>query len=110
MKEIDANGGVEGEIARTAALANYFREQIKGLPFEIISESLSNAVTPLRPTTASAYDIFLKLKDEYGIWICPNGGSMKDTVFRVGHIGALTTDDYDKLIAAFKDLRNKAFL
>ena len=110
LKEIDANGGVEGEIARTAALANYFREQIKGLPFEIISESLSNAVTPLHPTTASAYDIFLKLKDEYGIWICPNGGDMKDTVFRVGHIGALTTADYDKLIAAFKDLRNKAFL
>ena len=46
LREIDANGGVEGEIARTAALANYFREQIKDLPFEIISESLSNAVTP----------------------------------------------------------------
>jgi aspartate aminotransferase-like enzyme len=110
LKEIDANGGVEGEIARTAELANYFREQIKDLPFEIISESLSNAVTPLHPTTVSAYNIFLKLKDEYGIWICPNGGSMKDTVFRVGHIGALTNADYDKLIAAFKDLRNKAFL
>jgi len=110
LKEIDANGGVEGEIARTAELANYFREQIKGLPFEIVSESLSNAVTPLHPTTASAYDIFLKLKDEYGIWICPNGGSMKDTVFRVGHIGALTKADYDQLITAFKDLQKKEFL
>ncbi len=110
LKEIDANGGVEGEIARTAALANYFREKIKDLPFEIISESLSNAVTPLHPTTASAYDIFLKIKDEYGMWICPNGGSMKDTVFRVGHIGALTTADYDKLIDAFRDLQKKSFL
>ena len=110
LKEIDANGGVEGEIERTAALANYFRERIKGLPFEIVSESLSNAVTPLHPTTASAYDIFLKLKDEYGIWICPNGGDMKDTVFRVGHIGALTTADYDKLIDAFTDLQNKGFI
>ena len=110
LKEIDASGGVEGEIARTAALANYFREQIKDLPFEIVSESLSNAVTPLHPTTASAYDIFLKIKDEYGMWICPNGGSMKDTVFRVGHIGALTKADYDQLIAAFKDLQNKGFI
>ena len=57
------------------------------------------------PTTASAYDIFLKIKDEYGIWICPNGGDMKDTIFRVGHFGALTTEDYDKLIAAFWDLK-----
>ena len=110
LKEIDANGGVDAEIARTAALANYFRERIKDLPFEIVSESLSNAVTPLHPTTASAYDIFLKIKDEYGMWICPNGGDMKDTVFRVGHIGALTTSDYDRLIDAFADLQKKGFI
>lgn len=110
LKEIDANGGVEAEIKRIAGLAHYFREHIKGLPFEIVSDSLSNAVTPLHPTTASAYDIFLKIKDEYGIWICPNGGVMKNTIFRVGHIGALTTEDYDKLIAAFKDLQNKHFI
>lgn len=110
LKEIDANGGVEAEIARTAFLANYFRDRIKGLPFEIVSESLSNAVTPLHPTTASANDIFLKIKDEYGMWICPNGGDMKDKVFRVGHIGALTTADYDKLIEAFKDLQKKGII
>lgn len=110
LKEIDANGGVESEIARTAALANYFRERIKGLPFEIVSESLSNAVTPLHPTTASAYDIFLKIKDEYGMWICPNGGEMKDSVFRVGHIGCLEKKDYDKLVSAFEDLKNKGFI
>ena len=110
LKEIDANGGVEGEIARTAALANYFREQIKGLPFEIVSESLSNAVTPLHPTTVSAYDLFIKIKDEYGMWICPNGGDMKDTVFRVGHIGYLSKADFDKLVDAFKDLQKKGFI
>lgn len=110
LKEIDANGGVDAEIARTATLANYFRDRIKGFPFEIVSESLSNAVTPLHPTTASAYDIFLKIKDEYGMWICPNGGDMKDTVFRVGHIGALTTSDYDRLIDAFADLQKKGFI
>lgn len=110
LKEIDANGGVEGEIARIGALATYFREKIKDLPFEIVSESLSNAVTPLHPTTASAYDIFLKIKDEYGMWICPNGGDMKDIIFRVGHIGALTTKDYDMLIAAFQDLQKKEII
>lgn len=110
LKEIEANGGVEGEIKRIGALATYFREKIKDLPFEIVSESLSNAVTPLHPTTASAYDIFLKIKDEYGMWVCPNGGDMKDIVFRVGHIGALTTDDYDKLIAAFKEMQAKKFI
>ncbi|OWV26306.1 aspartate aminotransferase [Fibrobacter sp. UWB1] len=109
LKEIDANGGVEAEIARTAALANYFRSKLAELklPYEIVSESLSNAVTPLHPTTASAYDIFLKIKDEYGMWICPNGGDMKDSVFRVGHIGYLRKEDYDKLLDAFVDLKKK---
>lgn len=112
LREIDAAGGAEAEIARTEKLANYFRKKLKEyhLPFEIISESLSNAVTPLHPTTQSAYEIFLKLKDEYGIWICPNGGNMKDTVFRVGHIGCLTEADYDKLLDAFLDLRVKGFI
>ncbi len=112
LKEIEANGGVDAEVARCASLAKYFRDKIveNNLPFEIISESLSNAVTPLHPTTASAFYIFLKIKDEYGMWICPNGGSMKDTVFRVGHIGYLTTEDYDKLIAAFIDLREKGVI
>lgn len=112
LKEIEANGGEDVEIARCAALAHYFRSKIKEyhLPFDIISESLSNAVTPLHPTTASAYDIFLKIKDEYGMWICPNGGELKDKVFRVGHIGCLTTKDYDKLIKAFLNLREKGII
>ena len=112
LKEIDAAGGDKVEIERTARLANYFRNKIKeyNLPFEIISESLSNAVTPLHPTTQSANEIFLKIKNEYGMWICPNGGDMKDTVFRVGHIGCLTEKDYDQLINAFLDLRDKKFI
>jgi len=112
LREIDSAGGAEAEIARTARLAEYFRNKLVeyDLPFEIISESLSNAVTPLHPTTCSAYELFLKIKDEYGIWICPNGGDMKDTVFRVGHIGYLSTEDYDKLLDAFKDLRLKHFI
>lgn len=112
LKEIDAAGGAGVEIERTAHLASYFRKKLSeyNLPFEIISESLSNAVTPLHPTTQSAFEIFLKIKDEYGIWICPNGGDMKDSVFRVGHIGYLTEADYDQLIAAFVDLREKSFI
>ena len=112
LKEIDAAGGAPAEIARTSKLAQYFRNKINehNLPFEVISESLSNAVTPLHPTTQSAYEIFLRIKNEYGMWICPNGGCMKDTVFRVGHIGYLSEADYDTLIEAFLDLREKKFI
>ena len=86
LKEIDRNGGADAEVNKVAAQARDFREKIKDLPFELVSESPANGVTSVHPTTADAYEIFLKLKDEYGIWICPNGGEMKNTIFRVGHI------------------------
>lgn len=110
LNEIEEHGGVKNETARISGLAEYFREKIKELPFEIVSECMSNAVTPLHPTTASAYDIFTVLKDEYDIWVCPNGGDMKETVFRVGHIGALTKNDYDTLISALKDLQKRKLI
>ncbi len=110
LRGIKANGGADSEIAVIKAQAEDFRHKIKDLPFEIVSESMSNALTPLHPTTAPAYDIFLHLKDEYGIWICPNGGDMKDTIFRVGHFGAQTYKDNDTLISAFKDLQKRGII
>jgi len=110
LKEIEAHGGVESETRKIAALAADFRGKIAALPFEVCSKRMSNAVTPLHSLNASAYEIFLKLKDEYGIWICPNGGDLKDKIFRVGHIGALTTSDNDALIAAFTDLQMKGLI
>ena len=113
LKEIDAAGGVESEIARIGGLAGYFRKKIKeyDLPFELVSDSLPNAVTALTPTNGkSANDIFLTLKDEYYIWVCPNGGELKDKIFRVGHIGALTERDLDILIDAMLDMRKRQLL
>lgn len=110
LKEIFNNGGVKSEIKKIENIAQNFREQIKDLPFEITSQSLSNAVTPLHPTTASAEDIFNILKDEYDIWICPNGGDLKDSLFRVGHIGDLKIEDNNKLIEAFKDMKRRKLI
>lgn len=59
---IDENGGVAAEIKRTHELADDFRSKKQDLPFEICSNSLSNAVTPLHPLNVSAYDVFLTLK------------------------------------------------
>ena len=110
LKSIEKSGGVESETAKIAALAEDFRAKIKDLPFEIVSESLSNAVTPLHPLNVGAYSIFTVLKDEYEIWVCPNGGALVDEIFRVGHIGALTADDNDKLIAALKDMQKRGLI
>lgn len=110
LETIDAMGGVEKETEKIAALASYFRSQIQELPLDICSEAMSNAVTPLMTRGCSAYEIFTRLKDDYGIWVCPNGGEYAEKIFRVGHIGALTTKDYDTLVEALKDLQKRGIL
>lgn len=110
LREIDASGGVEAENNRIKAIADDFRRRVKSLPFDFVSHARGNAVTPLHPHNVSAFDIFTILKDEYNIWICPNGGDMRDRVFRVGHIGALTIDDNTRLINALKDMQQRGLL
>ena len=110
LTEIELAGGADVEIARVAAQAEDFRKKIKDLPFEFVSESPANAVTPVHPVNADAYKIFEVLKDEYGIWVCPNGGDMKNTIFRVGHIGYLSHDDNTTLINALKDMQKRKLL
>lgn len=110
LHEIELAGGVDAEIARVSSQARDFRNRISNLPFEIFSESPANGVTSLHPYNADAYRIFEILKDEYDIWICPNGGEMKSKIFRVGHIGNLSHDDNTKLINAFLDLKNRGLI
>ena len=110
LKMIYENGGAESQTKHISELARDFRSKIKDFPFEIASDSLSNAITPVRVLNNNAYEIFLKLKDEYGIWICPNGGDLKDKVFRVGHIGELTFEDNNKLIESLTDMQNRGLL
>lgn len=110
LKAIEQAGGVEAETAKIAALAEDFRNGIRNLPLDICSESLSNAVTPLMTRNCSAFHIFTVLKDEYGIWVCPNGGEYRDKIFRVGHIGSLSIEDNRMLINALEDLARRGIL
>lgn len=107
---IGENGGPSAEIERVSVLARDFRSRISDMPLEQASPAPSNAVTILHPLNASARDIFAVLKDDYGIWVCPNGGELADRVFRVGHIGCLTIDDNVQLVNALEDMLAKGLL
>lgn len=102
--------GVPEEREKIASVAEDFRNSIKDLPFEFVSESPSNAVTCLKPIHGGAKEIVRILKDEYQIWACPNGGEMADVVFRIGHIGYITNEDNHKLIDALHDMDRRGLL
>jgi aspartate aminotransferase-like enzyme len=110
LHEIEDMGGVEAEICRISEQATDFRTKIDNLPFEIANPSPQNGVTSIHPIGISAYDIFTTLKDEYQIWICPNGGELRDRIFRVGHLGALTKDDNTTLVEAMKDMMKRGII
>ena len=104
LKDIESLGVIH-YINKCKSLAENFRDKIKNLPFKIPSESLSNAVTPLKPLgKMKAHDIFEYVKENYNIYLCPNGGEFKDTLFRVGHIGNLSIKDNEKLLKIFNDM------
>lgn len=105
LREISNSGGARAEIDRVKQKADYFRNAIKDLPLNLFSKSQSNAVTALvlKDEKKSAYKLFELLMKEYDIWVCPNGGSLRDKVFRVGHMGTLGKKDYDTLVNALNE-------
>ena len=114
LKRIEVSGGIEKQNRIAKERAEYFRSAIKNLPLRMFTEqkNSSNCVTALCPTNngVNAHRIFEIIKDEYGIWICPNGGDMAEKVFRVGHIGSISKAEIDTLVAAFKDLVKRGIL
>ena len=110
LKRILQNGGIEAERNKIIDLVNYFRKQIIAYPFEMFVEDKSNAVTALRTNSVSADDVVRILKDDYQIWVCPNGGEYKDKVFRVGHIGDLSKFKYDMLFSALDDMKKRKLI
>ncbi len=95
--------GLETWIGRTAHLAAYFRKGAAEMGIPMPDYPLSNAVTPIL-FGGNAYDVFLKLRDSYGITVTPSGGDLRGRVLRVGHIGNLSEEDYDALLDALGEV------
>ncbi|MBO4569522.1 MAG: hypothetical protein J5674_06215, partial [Candidatus Methanomethylophilaceae archaeon] len=102
LRAID-RAGIEKSVERAARLARYFRKKAAERGIGIPGYPLSNAVTPVL-LDSGAYDVFLRLKDGYGIVVTPSGGDLRDRMLRVGHIGNLSEEDYDALFEALDEV------
>ncbi len=97
--------GADASVRRVAALAAHFRNGLGGLPLRIFPERPSNALTALTPLDgSSAYAIYQTLKQKYGLVVTPNGGALRDRVFRVGHMGNIQEHDLDRVLAALQEV------
>ena len=104
LSQIKRLGGVEATIANAKVMSEYFRESIKGLPLKAYTPYMPNAMTTLTPTDGkSAMDIVNALEEAYKVMVCPNGGELREVIFRVSHMGEMTKAYTDVLIDALYD-------
>ena len=96
--------GLENEIREHKERADVFRQLCREAGVALPAYPMSNAVTALVFPDGGADALFHKMKDRYGKMLTPNGGALKDTVLRVGHLGALTPDDYRELIKEIREV------
>jgi len=96
--------GIKLHQKKAETIAHYFRSAIKGLPLKTFHKYMPNAMTTLTPTDGrSAYGVVVELEKNYDCIVAPNGGALKDKIFRVSHMGNMTKNDIDILIDALYD-------
>ncbi|MBL4574783.1 MAG: alanine--glyoxylate aminotransferase family protein [Opitutaceae bacterium] len=81
-----------------------FREAVKNLPFRALPDRLSNALTALVCETIKAFELVGELREEYGIEAAPSGGGLKDTLFRVSHMGDQDEAEIKELIVGLENI------
>ena len=64
----------------------------------------SNAITALRLQSEklSAAELVERMAERQGLVLAPNGGSLRETVFRVSHLGDQTLEDVAQVLAALR--------
>jgi len=104
-----ARKGAEHEIKKTRMLALDFRKRIQTLPLTLFSLNPSNALTALVPHDGRSAGWYVsRLQEDFSLFVCPNGGPLQDTVFRVGHLGHLSKRDNERLALALQRLAKQA--
>ena len=99
--------GIDKTIYNYKQLSKYFRENIKDLPLKPYTNYMPNAMTTLSITNGKTANIVVKeLYELYNIVVTPNGGDLKEKIFRISHMGYMTKEYIDILIDSLYDYYN----
>ncbi len=95
---------VKEEIKRTKIIAEYFRNKISNLPLKFYVENMPNAMTTLEvEKNIEVEELIDYLWVKHKISVCPNGGELKNRIFRVSHMGNMDKKCIDILVDALSD-------
>jgi len=96
-----------GSFRRHALLRDMVRAGVKALDLELLAgdEVASPSVTAVKvPEGLKPADIISPLRERHGVIVAAGQGEVKDRVFRIGHLGYVTTHDILTGLSALEDV------
>lgn len=97
--------GLEASFARHSRLAEATRAAVRALGLELFAEDgyYSNSLTAVRaPEGLTAREIRERMREEHGVVIAGGQGPVKETVFRLGHLGYVDENDVLAMVGALE--------
>jgi len=95
--------GLEQIFARRARVAERIRDLVRRSGMEVYALKPGNGITGVIPP--QGFDMGAlrrRLDNDFGIQIAGGLGKVKDTIFRIGHVGHITDEELDYFIGSFE--------
>jgi serine---pyruvate transaminase len=95
--------GMDKIFARRAQVAERIRDLVRRSGMEIYALKPGNGITGVIPP--KGFDMAAlrrRLENDFGIQIAGGLGKVKDTIFRIGHVGHATDEEVDYFIQSFE--------
>ena len=106
LRKMLAGGDMQATWDFHAQIAQYTRDALTGLGLQLVAQDLkhaSNTVTAAYlPEGVTDKALLGMLRDEHDIIAAEGRGVLAGRVFRIGHMGHVTTEDIDGVIAALR--------
>ena len=100
--------GLEGVFGRHAAIGQHTRDRIRELGLELLVSDeryASNTVTAVKmPEGIDGRALMGRLRTEKNVVLAGGQGKLSTSIFRIGHLGHVTEDDIEEVIAALREL------
>ncbi|MEM9585185.1 MAG: aminotransferase class V-fold PLP-dependent enzyme [Pseudomonadota bacterium] len=97
-----AQDGIDAIVADKSEMATHFRHALADakLPFQVLAEPASNAVTALKCTDQRihAEEMIRAIERDHRLFLTPSGGALKEDTLRISHMGRQTKADLDHLV------------
>ena len=95
--------GLEGIFSRRRQVADRIRDLVRRSGMEVYALKPGNGITGVIPP--KGFDMAAlrrRLENDFGIQIAGGLGKVKDTIFRIGHVGHVTDEELDYFVDSFE--------